>query len=295
MKKISAIACLTMIIVMMTSMLTISFGADAFKIDSTYPKNGATNTTKDNMCVKVYFNNPVGNDVSKAANKDEFTITDKSGKKYPSRIVYSSKDTKYALILLDTTKVGKKYNNTIKDDTSYYCTISKNFMDNKGNKLGNDKVIEFKTMNQSRNTSIYMVMMVLMFGGMFGFSAMQMKKQRENEKKGDDKYEAFNPYKEAKRTGKSVEEVMLKHEKEMERKNAHKKAKDKLDKELDEMYASDDCYRVHQPRPIAAAGCTFKSGRAALAEAKKAEAEAKRAELKATNYGKNPKATKKKH
>lgn len=295
MKRISAIACLTMIMVMMTSMFAFSFGAETFKIDSTYPKDGATNTTKDNMCVKVYFNNEVGNATSKTANKNEVKITNESGSKsYPTKIVYSSKDKNYALILLDTTKVKTTGKSSIKDNTVYKCTISQDFVDNHGNKLGTDKVISFKTMNQGRNTSVYMVMMVLMFGGMFGFSALQMKKQKEKDQGGQAKEEAFNPYKEAKRTGKPVEEVMAKHEKEVEKERAHKKAKAKLEKEMDDMYADNDNYRVHQARPISAAGCTYKTGRSRLAELKKAEKEAKRAELKATDYGKNPKGAKKK-
>ncbi len=293
MKKISAIACLTMLIVMLTS--AFCFGAESFKITSTYPQDGATDTTKDNMCVKVYFNKDVGNKSSKAANKDEFSITDKSGNSYPVRIYYSSKDTKYALILLDTVKVAKKGSKSIKDNKEYICTISKNFQANDGEKLGVEKTVEFKTMNQGRNTMIYMVMMFLMFGGMFGFSAIQMRKSQEKEKEKEGKEEAFNPYKEAKRTGKSVEELIAKHEKEVERKNAHKKAKEKLDRELDEMYADDDdCYRVTRPRPISAAGSTFVTGRKAEAEARKAAEAAKKAELKATNYGKNPKGSKKK-
>lgn len=292
MKKISAIACLTMIMVML--MASLCFASETFKITSTYPKDGATDTTKDNMCVKVYFNKAVGNATSKAANKNEFTITNSSGKSFPAKITYSTKNDRYALILLNTIKVPTKGSNAIKDNTVYVCTISKNFQANDGEKLGADKVIKFKTMNQARNTSIYMVMMVLMFGGMFAFSAKQMKKQHVDDKTSGDKDEAFNPYKEAKRTGKSVEEVMAKHEKEKEKRAAHKKAKEKLEKEMDDMFDDEDCFRVHKARPISSAGCTYKTGRAAIAETKKAEEEVKKAELRATNYGKEPKGGKKK-
>ena len=59
-------------------------------------------------------------------------------------------------------------------------------------------------------------MMFAMFGAMFFFTHRQMKKQQEGEQKERQvKEEAFNPYKEAKRTGKSVQEVIAAHEKEL--------------------------------------------------------------------------------
>ena len=294
MKRTGAIACLAALMVMLAA--TFSFGASSFQVTNTYPKDGAKNTTKDNMCVKVYFNHAVGNKASRAANKDKFKITDSTGHSYPTLINYNSKEPKYVLMLIDTNKVKTtgKGKNTIKDNTVYTATISGDFVDNDGNKLGKDVKISFRTMNQSRNTVIYMVMMFLMFGGMMVFSMRQQrKKSDENEK--DEKEEPFNPYKEAKRTGKSVEEVLAKHEKEVARKNAAKEARARRDKELDEYYAREDdgCYHVKGPRPIAAAGCTYKTGRKALAEAKKEEEARKKAELKATNYGKNPKGKKK--
>ncbi len=105
MKRSGRIVGLTLLIVMLATMF--SFGAETFRITNTEPKNGAENTTKDNMCVKVFFNKPVGNDRSKAANKTAFRITNESGKEFPTRIIYSSKNSKYALIIIDTTKVAQ--------------------------------------------------------------------------------------------------------------------------------------------------------------------------------------------
>lgn len=288
MKKIGAIVCLTMLMVMITA--TFCFGAETFKVDSTYPKTGKTNTTKDNMCVKVYFNKAVGNKSSKAANKNAYKITNSSGKEFPARIYYSPKNDKYALILLDTVKVPTKGSNAIKDNTWYACTISADFTANDGEKLGTEQVIKFKTMNQARNTSIYMIMMVLMFGGMFWFSAKQMKKQGTGDDNKDGtkgaRSEAFNPYKESKRTGKPVEEIIAQHEKEEAKRKAREKHKKEADKAYDDMFAESENYRVSRPKPISAAGCTYKTGRKAIAEAKAKKAAEEKAKRKANGYGK---------
>ena len=292
MKRLGAVTCLVMLVVMLTSSFAF---ADTFQIESTYPKNGAKNTTKDNMCVKVYFNHDVGNDASVKNNADKFSIKDEDGKVIPSLIYYSDKNPKYALILVDTTKVKQTGDNSIKDNSVYTIELSSDFMDNEGNKLGNDpnRVIEVKTLNQGRNTMIYMVMMFAMFGGMMIFTMRQSTKEKKEEEN-PEKDAPFNPYKEAKRTGKSVEEVIEAHNKEV----AKKKAKEERRRKYDAMLEDDDepeegVYRVKRPAPIAAAGGKYISGRKAIAEAKAAEEAAHKAELKATNYGKNPKKGKK--
>lgn len=296
MKRKGAIACLAALIVMVAA--TFSFGASStLEITKTYPENGAKNTTKDNMCVKVYFNHEVGNKASQKANEGKFKIVDSSGHSYPTLVYYSSKNPKYVLMLIDTNKVkttgsGK---NVIKDDTEYTAIIDKDFRDNDGHKLGEDVKISFRTMNQSRNTMVYMVMMFVMFGGMMVFSMKQQQKKAA-EAQTDAKEAPFNPYKEAKRTGQSVEEVLAKHEKEMLKKKEKEHHRHKEEDEDEEVYyglQDDGSYRVKTHRTIASVGCTYKTGRKAIAEAKAEEEARKKAELKATNYGKNPAPKKK--
>ena len=94
MKRIGAALSAILLIVMMTGVM--SFGSGNFKIEKTFPKDGTENTIKDNMCVKVFFNNEVGNKASVKANKDAFKITDPSGKEFPSIIAYDKKNPKYA-------------------------------------------------------------------------------------------------------------------------------------------------------------------------------------------------------
>ena len=119
-------------------------------------------------------------------------------------------------------------------------------------------------------------MMFVMFGGMFFFTSRQMKKQQEkNQDTRPVKEEAFNPYKEAKRTGKSVQEVIAAHEKEQAKKAAKaakKAAKHDAEEEYEEIEDNGN-HKVKGPRPISAAGSTFITGRKAEAEARKAEEE----------------------
>lgn len=304
MKKLTRILCLAVLAVLL--MTTVSFGAEDFRIVSTYPADGAKNTTKDNMCVKVVFNTAVGNADSKRLNKNRFRIKDKKGTTYPTRIYYSDKNPKYALIVIDTTKVKsstssskKKGKKTIQDDTAYICTIDKDFVDNNGTKLGNDpkRIINFRTMNQSRNTRIYMVMMVLMMVGMFVFSAYQMRQQTQEKQKEKDEEEesSFNPYKVAKRTGKTVDEVIAEHNEEVEKrkeKEARRRKRHAAELEdLSDPHRHGLAYRVSRPHRISEAGSTYKTGRKALYEKQKAEAEKAKAERKANGYRKKQKAT----
>ena len=302
MKKIFRVLIIAALLV--SAMAMMSFADNGFSIESTYPVSGAKNTTKDNICVKFYFTSDVGNDASKAANEDKFSIVDEEGTVIPSRIVYNTDNPKYAIVVVDTTKVEtmsskKKDVISIKDDTTYTCTISEDFVDNSGNKLGADpnRVIEFKTMNAGRNTSIYMVMMIVMMGGMFLFSARQMKKQAEEKKETDKnaKDEVFNPYKEAKKTGKSVEELIAEHEKEEEkkRKKQAKKAHGLFggsNEDLSDPRRHGIAYRVSKPAPISAAGSEFKTGRKALYEEEMKRVEAEKQKRKTEGYEKKSKA-----
>ena len=271
MKRTGVILCLAALIVMMTA--SVCFGAQSLKITETYPKDGQDNTTIENMCVKIWLNNDIGNKKSQKANEDCFKITDNKGKEIPIRVFYNPDDSKQIMVLADTTK-----DLNIRDNTEYTLTVSGDLTDNEGNTLGQDQNVTFKTLNQGRSTQIYMIMMIVMFGGMFFFTSRQMKKQREKESDGQKvKEEPFNPYKEAKRTGKSVEEVMAAHEKEMAKKAA-KEAKKAAHHKTDEdeyKYEEEDNgnFKVKRPRPISAGGSSYITGRKAIAEAKKAEEE----------------------
>ena len=206
-------------------------------------------------------------------NKECFEIVDDEGKKLPIKVFYSPNDSKEVMVLLDATKKVR-----IKDNTTYTLKIDGSLTDNDGNTVGKDETIAFTTLNQKKNSTVYMIMMAVMFVGMFVFSSRQMKKQmaEQKEEKGE-KEEPFNPYKEAKKQGKSVEEVMAQHEKEVAKKEAKEARKHRHDSEIEDDDDEDELpaghYRVKGPRPISAAGSTYKTGRKAEAEARKAEEE----------------------
>ena len=151
------------------------------------------------------------------------------------------------------------------------------FADVDGNTLGADRTISFTTINQKLNTTVYFVMMIVMFGGMFFFSSRQAKKQSADDTEVRD--EPFNPYKEAKRTGKSLEEVIAQHEKETARreakaaKRAPKEPEPEPEDDWQEDWDVDGLYKVKRRRPISEGGGKYITGRKAIAEARKAEEE----------------------
>lgn len=275
MKRIGAIVCLAALIVTMTA--SVCFGAQSLKLEDSYPENGQKNTSIENMGVKLTFNNEVGNKKSVKANAKCFSITDDKGKKIPIRVFYDPKDSTKMMVLADAVEIANDKDLKIKDNTEYTLHISGDFVDNEGNTLGKDTDISFTTLNQSKNTKVYMVMMVIMMGGMFFFTSRQAKKQmaKQQEESGV-KEEPFNPYKEAKKTGKSLEEVIAAHEKEVAKREAKaaRKAKHQDDDDDEYEYEEDNGnYKVKGPRPISAGGSSYITGRKALAEARKAEEE----------------------
>lgn len=275
MKRIGAIVCLAALIVTMT--VSVCFGAQSLEVVKNYPEDGQTNTTKDNMCVKLWFNNDMDGKNMGKINKNCFAITDPKGKKIPIKVYYNNpKNKKQIMVLADTAKINTTTD--IKDNTKYVLTISGKLQDKDGNTLGEDKTISFTTLNQGQSTKVYMIMMVVMFGGMFFFTTRQMKKQTAKEQEeGRVKEEPFNPYKEAKRTGKSVEEVMAAHEKEVAKKaakDARKASRQKDDDDDDYEEENDNGnFKVKGPKPISAGGSSYITGRKAIAEAKRAEEE----------------------
>lgn len=274
MKRIGAIVCLAALIVTMTA--SVCFGAQSLELVDNYPDDGQKNTTKDNMCVKLWFNNDMDSQKLEKVNKDCFTITDSKGKKIPIKVFYNNpKNKKQIMVLADTNKINTTTD--IKDNTEYTLTISGKLQDKAGNTLGEDQKISFTTLNQGQSTKVYMIMMVVMMGGMFFFTSRQMKKQTAKQQdEGKVREEPFNPYKEAKKTGKSVDEVIAIHEKEMAKKAAKEAKKISRQKdEDDDDYEEDDNgnYKVKGPKPVSAGGSSYITGRKAIAEAKKAEEE----------------------
>ncbi len=263
MKRIGAIL-MTVALIMMLS-VSFCFADSGLTIENTYPADGSTGASIENLGVKIHFSENMTEKVVGKANSGCFQLYDENGRKLPTRVLYNDKKDGEVLVLLENK------NNTVKvtGNTEYTLKISRNTVDDKGNALGKDQVVTFKTLNQNVNTMISMGMMVVMFGGIMVLSARSAKKAAEEEFK---KQEKVNPYKESKKTGKSVEEIVEKDQKK-KAKEAEKAAK-KAAKEADNYddYEDDiNKYRVSRRRSAGKAGSKYVAAQKAAAEAKKAQ------------------------
>lgn len=248
MKRKSIIAILAAIMVMASA--AMCWAATDLHVVSSFPEDGQKNTSMENLGVKVIFNNKINDAKVQKANLNAVKLVDQDGKKVPTEVLVSSKGGKMLLVVADTNKSDYK----VLNNAEYTLTIGENFTDNDGNKLGQDEVITFKTYNQKVNNWVNMGMMVVMFGGLFLVTARSNNK-KEEEKEAEVAAEAFNPYKEAKRTGKTVAEVKAEQAK-REEKIAKKKAKKAKDEPVYEKHIENcaellnNVYHVHAPAPI---------------------------------------------
>ena len=251
MKRVSLIAILTSIMIMLMSAFTFAADGD-LKLVTSYPQDGQKNTSIENLGVKLTFNNPINSKAAQKADADKFKILDEDGKEVPIQVLFSNKNDGLVLVVADTDKGFTAANNA-----EYVLHIDGDLVDNDGNTLGKDQTISFKTYNQRVNNIVNMAMMFVMFGGIMVISMRQnnQKKEDEADKKKEENKEAFNPYREAKRTGKTVEEVMeeqaKKEEKEAKKRARKKKKEAPAEKKIENcaQYLK-NVYHVHAPAPI---------------------------------------------
>ena len=263
MKRIGAILTIVALIVALSA--SLCFADSGLTIENTYPADGSTGASIENLGVKIHFSENLTEKTVGKANHGCFQLYDNTGKKLPTKVLYNDKKEGEVLVLLE----NKNNEIRVEGNTEYTLKISRNTVDDKGNALGTDTTVTFKTLNQSVNTMISMGMMVVMFGGIMLISAKSAKKAAEDEMK---KQEKVNPYKEAKKTGKSVEEIVEKDQKK-KAKEADKAAK-KAAKEASEYddYEEDvNKYRVSRRRSAGKAGSKYVAAKKAAAEAKKAQ------------------------
>ena len=290
MKKLGKILSLVVILVMMTA--TFAFaeeaaGAGKLVLDSTYPKDGATGTAVENMGIKLYFNDATFTQSKLGdVNDNNVTLTDEEGNKLPIMVLYSTQESGVVLVLFD---YNADEDVAIEQNSNYTITVSADFVDDNGNTLGTAQSVTFKTVNQNLNMLINTGMMFGMFGIIMVVSAKGAQKQANQNTQ--QKEEKVNPYKEAKKTGKSVEEIVEKDQKEKAKRaeKAAKKAAAQAEEDDEDEYYDDGNYHVKGPRPIAAAGGKYKSGRKAIYEAKLAEEEQKRIWAEKAKKGKKGK------
>jgi len=268
MKKIGAIISLALLLVLFST--SFAFAAP-FAVETTSPKDGETGMAIDNMGVKVEFSQPVYSKDNQADNIKQCKLVDANGKAIPVRVVFNPKDTSIVLVLADTANGA-----VIKGSTKYTLTVGPEFKAADGSVLGKALTVEFETLNPATSMTSSMVMMGVMVVGMVYFSSRSAKKEAEKAKVKKD--EAVNPYKVAKETGKSVQEIVAMEQKKKEKKT-QKEAKKQRQASENKVEISTNNMRVSKPRPISAGGGKYKSGKAAIA-AKKAAAEKARQERK---------------
>ncbi len=278
MKRTGAIIATVALLITMAA--STCFAAEGLTIEETYPKDGSKGASIENLGVKIQFSEDLSEDIVGEANKDCFQLLGPDGKELPTRILYNDKEVGVVLVLLDNTGEDKI---DVTGKTDYTLWISGDVVDDKGNTLGEDTEITFTTLNQQTNTLISVLMMVVMFGGMMVISTRAAKKAAADKTgKQDDR---VNPYKEAKRTGKSVEEIVEKDQKRKAR-QAEKAAKEAEDDE--EEYDDEDeenKYRVAVKRSALAAGSVY----AAKRKKEKEQARAKAAKNKSASKAKRKK------
>lgn len=278
MKRIIAVVMLVMVAAVFSTGMCFA-GSGELKIKEVYPKDKATGTSVDNLSVKIWFDRDVMPKDSKIrkANEKAITLTDEKGKEISLTVKYNpDKDKKGEVIALadavSATSGDKKSKKAkIQSDTEYTFKIDKSFKAADGSTLANDKTVSFTTVNQSQTTMIQMGMMGLMVVIMVVASMRATKKQqeREQEAKGARKKEAVNPYKEAKKTGKSVEEIVQKDKQKKAKQKAaeekkqakaekqRQKIEEQISKKYDDLVPEKDVKHVSGPRPISAAGSTY--------------------------------------
>ncbi len=276
---------ISLIVLLIVCATSLSF-AEGLELQDTYPKDGATGTSIENLGVKLYFNHNITEKVAKA-NEDKFSLEGPNGEEWPIRVLYPEKEEGVIMVLLDNTKEvdvdGDDKPDTVQGNSAYTLHISGALVDDDGNTLGQDRTISFTTTNQRAAMTINMVLMLVMFGSMMFFSTRQAKKmaQEQAAARQRERDEKVNPYKEAKRTGKSVEEIVEKDQKDKAKRAAKEAAREARMGEDAYEWIDENTYRVARRRPISEGGSTYITGRKAAHEAKVAEEAARKAKIAA--------------
>lgn len=273
MKRIGALVCLMMMIVSVLAPATFATEdakaqKEGLAIVESIPHNKDEGVSVENLSVKIQFNKDMvpASDKIEEKNAKQFKLTDKDGKNVPIKVYYSDKEEGLVMVASNIrSKEARKSGSVIQGNMKYTLTISEKLQAADGTKLGEVQTISFKTLDQQKSTTVYMILMAVMMVGMVVFTTKSAKKEAEKQTKESGKSQTVNPYKEAKKTGKSVEEIVAKDQ-QRKAKEAEAYAKKKaaeaeimaeLEKEAAEEAVSSN-KRVSAPKPISAAGSEYK-------------------------------------
>ena len=272
MKRVCALVCAMIVSLAMMAPAVLAAPTDAaavtdpgFTMVSSSPKDGATGVAVDNFSVKIYFSKemmPKSNAVRKS-NAAQFKLVDEDGKKVPLKVYYSEKEQKRGLMMVATDySDNNKKHVEIKGDSEYTLTIGDKLQATDGSTYNQTTTIKVKTLNQQRSMVVYMILMVAMMGGMVFFTVRSAKKAEEKKQEESSHQKGANPYKEAKKTGKSVAEIVAKDQKaKAKREAAEEKQREReaaLEAEILEKMRREKNKRVSGPAPISKTGSDYK-------------------------------------
>lgn len=279
MKRIGTILSLSILIVLISCSAVFATG---LKLETSYPENGTGGLQPAGVAMKLHFNQDVSSADIQEANKKCMKLTDKNGKAIPLKLLHSAAKPKDLLVIVDK---------TLEQNSAYKFTLSRDFKGTNGDTLGQDIKINFKTRNVSNDTNVNMLLMGVMVVAMVFFSSRTMKRQLQKEQEQKDELGKVNPYKVAKETGKSVEEVVAKAQKEKEKANKHKKSNEHhhLGNKKEKIEETSSNKRVKSARPVSAGGSSYVTGRKDMAENSKLEKSKSTHPKNATGKSKNTK------
>ena len=300
-KRIVAILCMLVVVFTISAPCASAAGLG---ITKTSPAQSDKGVPLENMSVKIFFDQDVYNKDNFANNKKAFKLVDEKGKEIPSRVLFNSKYKDVALVLAE--KEDAKGNPVVIEPvTKYTLYIDDSFVAANGETLDKSEKVTFQTLNPSTTMKISMGMMVVMMVAMVFASSKAMKKQQENEAKENNvkKEEKFNPYKAAKETGLSVEEVIAAEKKRKEKEAAKEERKEERKAKIHKYHHEDEDddveeymapghYKVKKVRTVKEGGSAYITGKKAEAEKKAAIAAKVKAEKKAGTFGKKGKKRK---
>lgn len=282
MRRIPILVSLILVLIIATS--STAFGALVLK--ESFPKDGGTDYNAMNFAVKLYFNQ----DVNTEGNQNAIQFFDEEKNKVDFTIAYSEKEEGLALIVVK---------GDLNQSSKYRVIVNDTFVSASGEFLEEPITLNFTTRDTSKDMTVNMALMGVMMLVVVVLSTKSLKKDGKDkkQKKPDEK---VNPYKEARKKGKSVTDVVQKDQRAKERaKKAEDREKAIREKDKEAILKSKGLYkeeeenpnvkRVKAKRPIKTAGSTYVSGTKA-----RAEAEAKREEARKAKGTTNPKKGKSK-
>lgn len=246
MKRIGAVISLIVLTVMLSG---ISAFAETLELVSTTPKENSNTATVNNMMIKLKFSQNIADEDAQKANAKAFVLKGPDGKvigltpyynreRYPDEIWLSVKE-------------------NLVSGTNYTLTVSQNLQSSTGDTLAEPIVFTFGTRDINKDAKINTTMMFVMLGGMVVFSLWDTRRRLRKDQEKDTEDDKVNPYKEAKKTGKTVEEIVAKTEKEKEKQRIKEEKKAIAEAKTiktDDEPVREGVKRVLRKRPISAAG-----------------------------------------